>query len=252
MLAKVGTGNVAIEPYNEPAHYPCDSSGSDDWQRIMTSTVAAIRAVSPQLTIIATGACGGSVTGLININPTFDDPNIYYSFHMYDPHTFTHQRADDDATAFASGLPWPASAGSRQSVVDNLKKHMDAAGVSDFDQAMNLARFSGIIDDYFNENWGLAQVEARIGSAVDWAKSHGIPADRLFMGEFGAILMSKDGRMGAFDADRLRYLTEVRQQAERFGIPWSIWEYSNPYGMTVIQPDGPALPDVELLTALGL
>ena len=57
-------------------------------------------------------------------------------------------------------------------------------------------------------------------------------ANRLFMGEFGAILMSKDGRMGAFDGDRLRYLTAVRQEAERFGIPWSIWEYSNPYGMT--------------------
>ena len=64
--------------------------------------------------------------------------------------------------------------------------------------------------------------------------------------------MSKDFRQGAFDADRLRYLAAVRQAAERYGMPWSIWEYSNPYGMTVIQPEGPAVPDQELLGALGL
>jgi hypothetical protein len=72
------------------------------------------------------------------------------------------------------------------------------------------------------------------------------------MGEFGAMLMSEDGRTGAFDADRLRYITALRNEAERNGIPWSIWEYSNPYGMSVILPKGPAVPDPELLKALGL
>ena len=46
-------------------------------------------------TIIVTGACGGSITGLTNLNPDFDDPNLYYNFHMYEPHSFTHQRSDD-------------------------------------------------------------------------------------------------------------------------------------------------------------
>ncbi|TIL64468.1 MAG: glycoside hydrolase family 5 protein, partial [Mesorhizobium sp.] len=85
MLARVGTDKVALEPYNEPAYYPCDSSGSDDWQRIMADTVRDIRAVSSELTIVATGACGGSIAGLVNLAPGFDDPNVYYSFHMYEP-----------------------------------------------------------------------------------------------------------------------------------------------------------------------
>ena len=42
------------------------------------------------------------------------------------------------------------------------------------------------------------------------------------------------------------------QLAERYGMPWSIWEFTNPDGMTVIQPTGPALPDRDLLKALGL
>jgi hypothetical protein len=72
------------------------------------------------------------------------------------------------------------------------------------------------------------------------------------MGEFGAMLMSPDGRSGAFDGDRLRYLTAVRQEAEKFGIPWAVWEYSNPYGMSVIEPTGRAVADEKMLRALGL
>ncbi|OEO28890.1 glycoside hydrolase family 5 [Devosia insulae DS-56] len=251
MLAPLGAGRVAIEPYNEPAHYPCDASGSEDWQEIMTATVAAIRAVSSELTIVATGGCGGSVTGLTDIKPTFDDPNLLYSFHMYEPHSFTHQRSDIEGD-FASGLPWPASAGSAELTVEMLKAHMMAAGLSEAEQARNLSAVGGAIEEYFAEDWGEAQVTARIGEAVDWAEANGIPSERLFMGEFGAILMSADGRMGAFNADRLRYLTAVRAAAEANGIPWAIWEYANPYGMSVIAPSGPAVPDREMLGALGL
>lgn len=251
MLLPFGADRVAIEPYNEPAHYPCDASGSEDWQEIMATTVQAIRTVSTELTIVATGACGGSVTGLTDIRPDFDDPNILYSFHMYEPHAFTHQRSDTEGD-FASGLPWPASTGSPEVVVEMLKAHMDAAGLNDAEQARNVAAVRGAIDEYFREDWGQPQVEARVGEAVDWAKANNIPPQRLFMGEFGAILMSADGRMGAFNADRLRYLEAVRLAAEAHNIPWAIWEYANPYGMSVIAPSGPAVPDLDLLGAIGL
>jgi endoglucanase len=251
MLLPFGTDKVAIEPFNEPAHYPCDASGDEDWQTIMRDTVGAIRAVSAELTIVATGACGGSVTGLTDLEPDFDDPNILYSFHMYEPHLFTHQRSDTDGD-FASGLPWPASAGTPAAVVESLRAHMQAAGLGEPEQARNLDAVRGFIDEYFAEGWGPAQLEARIGEAVAWAKTNGIPVERLFMGEFGAILMSADGRMGAFNAHRLRYLDAVRTAAETHRIPWAIWEYANPYGMSVIAPSGPAVPDRELLRALGL
>ncbi|GLS38615.1 hypothetical protein GCM10010869_42100 [Mesorhizobium tianshanense] len=251
MLVKVGTDKVAIEPYNEPAYYPCDSSGSDDWQRIMAGTVRDIRAVSSEITIVATGACGGSIAGLVNLTPDFDDSNLYYSFHMYEPHSFTHQRPDGTNT-FASGLPWPADSSTPEVVAETLKAQMDAAGLISVEQVMNMVAAREAIARYFEQNWGQSQLEASFRQAVDWAEAHGIPGRRLFMGEFGVILMSTDGRMGAFDADRLRYLRAVRQQAERFAIPWSVWEFSNPHGMTVIRPDGPAVPDSLMLQALGL
>ncbi|ESX63560.1 hypothetical protein X760_01665 [Mesorhizobium sp. LSHC422A00] len=251
MLIKIGADKVALEPYNEPAYYPCDSSGSDDWQRIMAGTVRDIRAVSSELTIVATGACGGSIAGLVNLDPNFDDPNVYYSFHMYDPHSFTHQRADDK-NAFSSGLPWPADGSTPEVVAETLKAQMDAAGLSQIEEVMNMASARETIARYFEQNWGQSQLEAGFRQAVDWAEAHGIASRRLFVGEFGVILMSADGRMGAFDADRLRYLMAVRREAERFAMPWSAWEFSNPYGMSVLQPKGPAIPDREMLRALGL
>lgn len=251
MLARIGPDKVALEPYNEPAYYPCDASGTEDWQQIMADTVADIRSVSTELAIVATGACGGSVTGLSDIDPAFDDANIYYSFHMYDPHAFTHQRSDEP-DGFFSGLPFPASNGSPEKTIRDLRERMAMAGLSRLKEIANVARAQDRIDEYFKENWDDAALEARIGEAMEWARQHAIPPSRLFMGEFGVIRMSLDGRSGAYDADRLRYLQTARRTAERNGIAWAIWEYSNPYGMTVIEPQGPAVPDEQLLQALGL
>ena len=251
MLASVDTTMVALEPFNEPAYYPCDASGTEDWQQIMTDTVADIRSVSTDLTIVATGACGGSITGLTDLNPQFDDPNLLYSFHMYEPHSFTHQRLDDPES-FASGLPWPASAGTPELTIETLRAFMDQAGIGFAQQARNLLEVQPLVAEYFQEDWGPRQLEERFSEALNWAEQHGIASNRLFMGEFGAILITSDGRMGAFNADRLRYLTAVREQAEKHDIPWSIWEYSNPYGMSLILPTGPADADTQMLEALGL
>ena len=250
-LAPLGADKVALEPFNEPAHYPCTTFGDNEWQQIMATTVAAIRAVSVDITIVATGGCGGNVDGVTDLDPSFDDPNILYSFHMYEPHLFTHQRADQEGD-FASGLPWPASEGTPEAARAMLSAHMEAAGIAPDDQARQLEAVRGYVDEYFAENWGEGQMRARLNQAVDWAKAHDIPTSRLFMGEFGAILMTDDGRSGAFDADRLRYLETLRKIAEGYGIPWSVWEFSNPYGMSVIKPKGPALPDLKMLKALGL
>ena len=251
MLAQIGPDKVAFEPYNEPAYYPCDASGSEDWQRIMADTVADIRSVSAALTVVATGACGGSITGLTDLDPAFDDANILYSFHMYEPHSFTHQLAEEPGS-YVSGLPWPAGSGSPARVREHLSKWMRAAGVGPLKEAVALAKADDRIAAYFREGWDEAILKARLGEAVDWAGRHGIPVSRLFMGEFGVARLSADGRSGANVDDRLRYLRVLRRTAEENGIAWSVWEYSNPHGMTLIEPRGPAVADEAMLDALGL
>ncbi len=251
MLVPLGLDKVALEPFNEPQHYPCEGRGDGQWQRIMAEGVSAIRAVSAELTLIATGACGGDVVGLADLDPSFDDPNIYYSFHMYDPHLFTHQRSPEEG-GFASGLPWPASAGSPAAVIEALRAHMTAAGIGDPEQTRTLQALAPYISRYFAEGWGEAQMAEGFAQVLRWAEAHEIPKGRLFMGEFGVAAMSEDGRSGAFDGDRLRYLEAARRLAEANGIAWAVWEFANPWGMSVIVEDGPARPDTRMLAALGL
>lgn len=139
MLARFDAGLVALEPFNEPEYYPCDETDTGDWQRIMAATVADIRAISSDLTIIVTGACGGSITGLVDLDPSFDDPRLYYSFHMYEPHSFTHQLSNA-TQPFNSSLPWPAAIGSSDEAIAHLKSYMTAAGIGEGSRLRTLPR----------------------------------------------------------------------------------------------------------------
>lgn len=251
MLAAIGTDQVAFEPYNEPGYYPCSAGGNPDWQTVQTGQIKAIRAVSQDVTIIVTGACGGDIDDLTALDPqAFDDPNILYSFHMYDPHSFTHQRLDG---GWYSGLPWPANRLPEKTVEDGLSARMNAAGLNFIRQQAIWLQIGGDIRDYFATGWGEAAMANQFATAVQWAKSNGIAPSRLFMGEFGVITMDEKGDSGALPEDRNRYLQAARELAESYGMAWAYWEYANPYGMTFIVPDGPAaLPDTTLLAPLGL
>lgn len=250
MLVKIGIDQVAIEPYNEPAYYPCGGDSSGDWQTIQTGQIEAIRSISQELTVIATGACGGGVEGLVDLDAkAFDDPNVLYSFHMYEPHSFTHQRLDG---GWASGLPWPASARSRQDAEAALTARMNAAGVGFIEQQGNWLQLGGDVAEYYATGYGEAQMADLFAQAVAWAKASDIEPTRLFMGEFGVIDMTAKGNSGALQEDRDRYLTAARTLAESYGMAWSYWEYANPHGMTFILPQGPALPDKTLYGPLGL
>ena len=91
----------------------------------------------------------------------------------------------------------------------------------------------------------IARVPGKVLTATEAAP---LPRAR----EFGAVLMSPDGRRGAFNVRWLRHLTAVRRLAGRLPIPWSVWGYSNPCGMSVILPEGLAMPDADLLEAFAL
>ena len=250
-LLPLGTEKLAIEPFNEPTLYPCEAPQQADWQKVMETQVAAIRAVSQQITIVATGLCAGGVDGLVALKPTFDDPNILYSFHMYEPHVFTHQQPPTEGD-YGSGLPWPNGGSTAEQAIAGLRDAMSAAGVPELEQYRQIGAVLPAVQEYFAETWDEARLAARIGEAIAWGDRNRIPTSRLFMGEFGVIVQSADKKIGAPEADRSRYIRTARTIAEAHGIPWSVWEYSNPFGMTVIVPEGAAVPDRDLLVALGL
>ena len=72
-------------------------------------------------------------------------------------------------------------------------------------------------------------------------------------GYMRAAARIKQSRDAVRDEERkARVIAAAVAEAEAHGIPWSVWEYSNPFGMTVIVPEGAAVPDRDLLVALGL
>ena len=50
--------------------------------------------------------------------------------------------------------------------------------------------------------------------------------------------------------DRLAWITDVRTTLEKYGIGWTVWEYTGGFGI-VTKRDGQAIPDEPTIRALG-
>jgi hypothetical protein len=68
------------------------------------------------------------------------------------------------------------------------------------------------------------------------------------LGEFGA-LRSDSRYVAAPNADRARYIRDVRLTAESFGFPWAFWNLFDGMGM---MDDATKALDPAIVAALGL
>ena len=120
--------------------------------------------------------------------------------------------------------------------------------------------------DYFVGNVDRPYLSAFFDGVSDWATRHGIGAERIVMGEFGALKSTTDRQdtweappqsvtggpyVAAGAADRVRYLAHVRATAEDHGFGWAMWTLFNP-GMGLIADDIRHRLDPDVLAALGL
>ena len=112
----------------------------------------AIRAALPANPIVLTGADWGSVRGLLSLIPE-PDPNLIYSFHLYDPAELTAlgaYRPGLDAGSMAR-LPFPAT---------DQAACRAAADTARDPPTANLMRF------YCSQRWDAEKIAARIAEAV--------------------------------------------------------------------------------------
>jgi len=160
--ARTDPAMVYFEVLNEP-----HMEDSYRWAGIQSKAVTAIRAAAPRHTIIATGNHWGGVDGLLELEPV-KDSNVIYSFHDYDPMTFTHQGA-----SWSSGylktlkdVPYPSS-----------PENMGALA-----QATSDVETKKRLTEYGAERWDAERVNAEIAKAAAWGGEHGVP---VWCGEFG-------------------------------------------------------------------
>lgn len=109
-LSRFDPQQVALELINEP-RLKCKGADQDLWQQMLKILVDRARAGNPDLTLIVTGACISTPDGLIALDTQMlGDNNLIYTFHYYEPFTFTHQGAKfiPWPDKYLDGVPWPA------------------------------------------------------------------------------------------------------------------------------------------------
>ena len=253
-LAALPPAEVAFEPINEPT-IDCEHDGVSAAQRRWPGMVkelhAAARAAAPNLTIILSGACWGGADGLAQLDPaTISDRNVIWSFHSYEPMIFSHQGASwtEGQEKYVEDLQFPPDAGMRSRI---LKASLRRLMASDLPRQRKRELAGYLRHDLaeFHKPGRAEELAKRSFKVVEaWARKHSVPPSRIILGEFGAI--RGDLAKPLADADRVRFISLLRSEAERRGYAWSTWSWSGSFGISRT----PELRDFSpvLLKALGL
>jgi endoglucanase len=214
---------VTFEILNEPEFHD-----RYRWQGVQAKLAVAIREGAPQHTIIVAGAYWSSESELLFFDPLHDS-NIIYNFHFYEPHIFTHQGAtwSTNYVHYLKELPYP-------STPENVQ--LAAALLPD---AVN--RLQAI--HYGLDRWNAARIDGEIGQVAAWAKRWNVP---VTCNEFGVY------RKAANPRDRAAWISDVRTTLEKYGIGWTMWDYSGGFGVVTKQEGHPTVPDAVTVKALGL
>lgn len=169
----------------------------EKWNILAAKTVSVIRQRNPERKIILGSTCWNSAHTLKDLR-LYDDENIIYTFHMYAPNEFTHQRGVLQAPQlyYNREMPYPG----------DIERYRDFAKVV-----------------YGNENAyaGYDRMDSRflrdnLKPAADFVQAH--PDKILWCGEFGTIRHAKIEWRENWMRDVIAFLKEN-------GIPYCVWNY---------------------------
>ncbi|MEM6700852.1 MAG: glycoside hydrolase family 5 protein, partial [Bacteroidota bacterium] len=215
--------NIYYEVLNEP-------HGISDflWNNIQQSVVETIRTVDTTHTIIVGGAGWNSYYNL-ELMPKYEDDNLIYTFHFYDPFVFTHQGATWTNPSMGSlqEIPFPYKAEQMPDLPNNL-----------LGTWVQFSHFA------YPEQGNVDFIKELIDIAVQFREERGVP---IYCGEFGVYQPNSQ------ETDRVFWYDAVRSYLEAQEIPWTIWDYHGGFG--IFKEGGNDLfqhdLNTELLGALG-
>ena len=214
---------VFFEIMNEP-----EERDPYRWAGVQARAAAAIRAVAPKNTIIATGPNWSGIGDLLTQQP-LPDGNVVYTFHFYQPEDFTHQGASWGTNwhIYTHDILYPPS---EESMQQDLAQVPDAANRYNFEH-------------YWLDHWDAHRMRLLIDSAAAWGKEHNVP---VTCNEFGAY------RRVTPQDSRMRWIHDVRTALEADNIGWTMWDYRGGFGVVWKQDGQPAKVDPAVVEALGL
>lgn len=224
-LSKMDPEMTILEIINEPVF----SKRETEWDTLNARLAAAIRKNAPQHTIITSGPNWGGIDGLKKLK-LLEDKNVVYSFHCYDPFTFTHQGAtwSSEEVKPLRGVPYPSSPEAVAPVLATL---------ADKPKSRNMVEWYG------KEQWNKQKLAARFKQGIEWGAQHQVP---LYCGEFGVYPpQSKPEHRANWFRDFGQVLAENR-------IGWAVWGWDEGFGLNRKLVDGKPVVDPVVTQALGL
>lgn len=187
-----GKPGVAFELLNEVRDVD-----PEKWNTLAEKTVNAIRRKNPERKIIIGSTCWNSVWTLDRLK-IFDDENVIYTFHTYDPFSFTHQRGVLQANTlyYNREMPYPG----------------DIEYYRDFERVVNgnenaFSKYT--VMDY-------RYIADSLAPAAEFVKRN--PDKILWCGEFGTIRHCRIDRRENWMRDVIKFLKENE-------IPYCVWNY---------------------------
>lgn len=255
-LRALDASKVALEAMNEPPH-GYDKASAERWQHMLARMHKAARAAHPDLTLVLTGAASGGILGLKNVDArAFADDNIYWSFHYYSPHHFTHQGVVTSQSnmlhfRYLTDLPYPSDAANPELATEMVRQAVRA------DRSLNALQRVGVesaainaVRAYFSARFDARSIAADFDEVTSWAQRQGVKSERILLGEFGAARRNQRGN-GALNRHRLDWMRDVRQAAEQRNFAWALWDIDDDQ-MGLVTRRGSNLLDGPTLQALGL
>lgn len=184
---------IAFELLNEVV----EENNAELWNELIEDTVKAIRIYAPTVPIIYGGIQWNSAKTLKLLRKP-EDPNIIYTFHLYEPLLFTHQKAH-----------W----------VPNMIMDKDIDYPKDMsyfkEESQRLGDKGKDVVDSDCTEMGIPFIEEMVREAVEAAENAGA---RLYCGEFGVIDRAPV-------RDTLRWFKDVLHVFRKYDIGSAVWSY---------------------------
>lgn len=193
---------VFFELRNEPHDISVEA-----WRWQANQIIKIVREITPKHTLVVGFNEWNGRQAMIDSKP-FDDNNIIYTFHYYDPFLFTHQ-----------GSTWSGAEG-----IEDIKLLPFPYEKEKAPRAPPASRgkwVEKLIDSYQTDSKA-EKMFKDLRAARDWSTKNKVP---IFVGEFGSY--SATARI----EDRCRYATTVYSAFGKLRIPNAWWEWDGGFNM---------------------
>ena len=207
---------VVFELRNEP-----HDMAADVWRTQANELISTVRKIAPNHTLVVGAEDYNGLDALVKMKP-YDDNNIIYTFHFYDPFIFTHQGATwaGDGLADVKGVTFPPN---------NIPIIVPAKAKGTW--------VEGALNNYAKD-WTATNLINRFKKAKQWADDNKLP---IYCGEFGSYNLISDTE------SRCQHAKAIYNTMGLLDISGSWWEWDG--GFTMLNNNNNLIPCMQVALA---